>query len=305
MKKIATPIVLSILLVAFALGVAAQTTTAPLSQQELIQKLKQQIATLQVQIEALIQAQLKVKGTVQEIRQTLQLAKQLRRGMSGDDVKRLQEILSTDPEVYPEKLVTGFFGPATERAVKRLQKLMGVEQVGNVGPKTLSKLNEILQGGAGESGKVPPGLLIAPGIRKKLGFAPQPLPGQVLPPGIGKKLGTSTAATTTPGTTTPDTAAPVISDVEAKNIASTSVKIEWKTNEIADSKLWYSTSTPVVVATSTPQVSSSDLVLNHQLSISGLTASTNYYYLVSSADSSGNTATGTEKSFTTLSGTGY
>src|SRR3989344_5169845 len=144
MKKIATPIVLSILLVAFALGVAAQTTTAPLSQQELIQKLKQQIATLQVQIEALIQAQLKVKGTVQEIRQTLQLAKQLRRGMSGDDVKRLQEILSTDPEVYPEKLVTGFFGPATERAVKRLQKLMGVEQVGNVGPKTLSKLNEIL-----------------------------------------------------------------------------------------------------------------------------------------------------------------
>jgi len=113
--------------------------------------------------------------------------------MSGNDVKILQEILATDRDIYPEGLTTGYFGSLTEKAVKRFQKLANLEQTGTVGPKTLSKINELLKEGAGSSGKVPPGLLIAPGIRKKLGgMVPQPLPGQILPPGIEKKIGTTT-----------------------------------------------------------------------------------------------------------------
>jgi len=153
----------------------------------------------------------------------------------------------------------------------------------------------LLTEGAGASGKVPPGLLIAPGIRKKLGFAPQPLPGQELPPGIAEKL-----ATTTP-TTTPDTTAPVISDLMATSTTATSTRIIWVTNETADSKVWYSTSTLFTIATSTPMASSSALVLNHDIPIFNLNASTTYYYLVTSADASANTATSTEQSFTTLS----
>jgi peptidoglycan hydrolase-like protein with peptidoglycan-binding domain len=41
--------------------------------------------------------------------------------MSGEDVSRLQELLSLLPDIYPEKLVTGYYGESTERAVQRLQ----------------------------------------------------------------------------------------------------------------------------------------------------------------------------------------
>jgi len=160
--------------------------------QELIEKIKQQIQELTLQIESLGQAKKEVKEIAKEIKATLQLSKQLWIGMTGEDVELLQEVLATDPEVYPEGLVTGYFGSLTQNAVKRFQKLAGLEQVGVVGPKTLSKINELLTEGAGESGKVPPGLLIAPGIRKKITFEPMPLPGQELPPGIAKKIETVT-----------------------------------------------------------------------------------------------------------------
>lgn len=270
-------------------GQTASTSTI----QELIQSLKQQIAQLKTQMDILNTQLETLRQTQLQIKTTLRLMKQLREGMSGDDVKLLQEILATDPEIYPEGLVTGYFGHLTGKAVKKFQQKAGIEQVGIVGPKTLSKINEILTEGAGSSGKVPPGLLIAPGIREKLGFVPQPLPGQELPPGIAKKF--------KPATTTPDTVAPIISDVAAISTTATSSKITWVTNEVSDSKAWYSTTSPFAIATSTPMVSSSNLVLNHDITISGLTASTTYYYLVTSADSSGNTATSSENSFTTLS----
>lgn len=278
---------------------AKATATSTPSMEELIQSLKQQIeklesqiTTMKAQTEALRQTRLQVKETVKEVKGTLKLIRQLKLGMSGEDIKTLQEILATDPDIYPEGLITGYFGRLTLKAVKRFQKIAGLEEVGAIGPKTLAKINELLEEGAGASGKVPPGLLIAPGIRKKLGFSPQPLPGQELPPGISKKL--------FPATTTPDTIAPVISEIGATSTKSTSTIISWLTNEKADGKVWYSTSTPVLISTSTPFTSSSELVSSHNITLSGLTASTTYWYLVTSADKTGNRATSTEKSFTTL-----
>ncbi|MBI5152857.1 MAG: trypsin-like peptidase domain-containing protein [Parcubacteria group bacterium] len=67
----------------------------------------------------------------------------LSRGMRNSQVTRLQFILAQSPEIYPEGLVTGYFGPATERAVKRFQKSHGLEQVGFVGPKTRALLNAL------------------------------------------------------------------------------------------------------------------------------------------------------------------
>lgn len=65
------------------------------------------------------------------------------------EVTRLQKWLSVMPDVYPEKLVTGYFGPATERAVQRYQKKYGIVAFGApettgygvVGPKTRGKIN--------------------------------------------------------------------------------------------------------------------------------------------------------------------
>ncbi len=280
--------------------VLAQTTTSTSSAQELLQslqqlieKLKAQIESLKTQIESLKQARLEVKQTEKEIKVTLKLIRQLRFGMTGEDIKLLQETLATDPDVYPEGLVTGYFGPLTRNAVKRFQKIAGIEQVGMVGPKTLSRINELLEVGVGESGKVPPGLLIAPGIRKKLGFEPKPLPGQELPPGIAKKLGEEVPAD--------DTTPPIISSVSAIDTTSSSTMITWVTDEPADSKVWYDTSTPLVIPDSTPMVSFPDLVLNHEIALFSLTLNTTYYYLAVSTDAVGNATSSDEETFTTLS----
>ena len=278
-KVFSTILGLAVLFSILSVPVATRAVSSTSSVQELITSLQAQIATLNakiaelnVQLESLRQAQGEVKEATKEVKGTLQLIKQLRRGMTGDDVKLLQEFLVTDPDIYPEGLITGYFGPLTERAVKKLQERMCLDQVGNVGPKTLSKINELLTEGAGSSGKIPPGLLIAPGIQKKLC-----------------------------ATSTPDTIVPVISDVMATSTTASTTQIKWTTNELANSKVWYSTSTPVVTTTSTAAVASStDYVLNHIIALSDLTASTTYYYLVFSADTSGNTTTTTEKLFTTL-----
>jgi len=272
---------------------AEDSTSTIATMQQLIKTLQAQVALLQTQIAEFNKIKSEVKETTQDIKTTLRLMNQLKVGMTGDDVKLLQEILATDPEIYPEGLITGYYGKLTEQAVKRFQKKAGLDQAGVVGPKTFAKINELLQEGAGSSGKVPPGLLIAPGIIKKLGYTPTPPEGQVLPPGIAKKIATST-------TSTVDVIPPVISELIATSTIATSTNITWITNEKANSKVWYSTSTPLVISTSTLNVVSSDLVLSHSLSITGLTASTTYYYLVTSADAKGNTATSSEKSFITL-----
>lgn len=65
-------------------------------------------------------------------------------GTNGE-VTRLQTILAKDTQIYPEGLVTGFYGPATDRAVKRFQLKEGIVTAsstayGLVGPATKAKL---------------------------------------------------------------------------------------------------------------------------------------------------------------------
>ena len=97
-----------------------------------------------------------------------------------------------------------------------------------------------------------------------------------------------------------DTTAPVISGISATSTTHNSTHITWTTNENSDSKVWYATSTPVVATSSTSAVSSPVLIKTHNLALTGLSASTTYYYLVQSSDASGNIETSTEQSFTTL-----
>jgi len=288
----------------FAQTSTSQTSTSSL--QALIDSLKQQIATLQAKIQTAQQAQQQVREAAQDVKGTLKLISGLREGMSGDQVKLLQTILSADSSVYPEGKITGYFGSLTAKAIKRFQKKFGLEQVGQVGPKTLEKLNKWLEDNLlteedsdkpGEGKRfcaiVPPGHLIAPGwLRKQDGVKPIVPSCQVLPPGILQKLGLAT--------TTPDVTAPVISGVAATGNTTTSVNIVWMTNEAATSKLWYSTSTPVQATSTTPSVSSSSLVTNHSVGVSGLAPSTTYYYKVESADAAGNKTVSAEFSFVTL-----
>jgi len=172
--------------------------------QEQIDKLKAQITELNTQLEALRQAQSEVKETAKEVKGTFQLINQLRRGMTSEEVKRLQEILATDPDVYPEGLITGYFGRLTEKAVKKFQKKVCLEEVGLVGPKTLAKINELLTEGAGSSGKVPPGLLRAPGVQKKF-CTPITTTTTVPATTTTTTIPATTTTTTIPATTTTTT----------------------------------------------------------------------------------------------------
>lgn len=73
----------------------------------------------------------------------------LARGSSGAAVRELQTLLKAYPDLYPEGLVTGYFGGLTELAVKKFQAKYGIEQLGVVGPRTRAELNR--QGGVSVS----------------------------------------------------------------------------------------------------------------------------------------------------------
>ena len=62
------------------------------------------------------------------------------RGTSGDFVKDIQNILKNDSLIYPQGLVTGFFGTATEQAIKKLQEKYGLPQTGVVDESTVRVL---------------------------------------------------------------------------------------------------------------------------------------------------------------------
>ena len=94
-----------------------------------------------------------------------------------------------------------------------------------------------------------------------------------------------------------DETAPVLSNIVA-NATTNEATITWDTDEDADSTVFYSTTAPVD-PNSANTVEDVTLTQSHSLSIFSLTASTTYYYLVVSADESGNTATSTENSFET------
>ena len=281
----------------------------------LIKQLEDQITLLQTQLNALREAQMKVRGTVAE---TLKLFRQLREGMTGQEVRLLQVLLAADLEIYPEGLVTGFYGKLTAKAVKKFQKKHNLEQVGIVGPKTLKKLQEFLEenkldeeedkddddddGDRHEKrvcAKIPPGHLVAPGwLRKHDGKRPIVPTCQILPPGIIKKLpdtATSTPPAPPPASTSTDMTAPIISNIMATSTTSTGTTIKWTTNEFATSWVYYG-GTNVLAQNTGSNITTKD----HSQNITGLTASTTYKYLAVSKDSSGNTATSTEQSFATL-----
>src|SRR3989344_3918714 len=300
---------------------------------ELIESLKRQIDELEVKKDELKakekelrEAAKEVKSEIKETRKLLSL--QLRRGMSGEEVEALQEILSQDSSIYPEGLITGFFGPLTENAVRKFQRKYGIDSIGQVGPLTRVRLNALLEEWQSAGRSLPAGLLKKLGrlgtttiatttatstraqgefkvtLCHKPGYANETItvaiPALVAHIAHGDRMGECSGLPTPPTpTTTPDIIPPVISGVTATSVASTSAHITWATNEAADSKVWFATSTPVATSTATPAINAS-LVSAHDLLLSTLSASTTYYYKVSSKDSAGNEAISSESSFSTL-----
>lgn len=307
-KLVATTLTLAVFLGGISVA-SAQTSQSAVDQ---VKTLLETIKSLQAQLDTLN----KQKGQVQsELQASLRLTRSLTLGMSGDEVKALQEFLATDSEVYPEGLTTGFFGALTEKAVKRFQKKHGIEQVGNVGPKTLAKINSLglPKGLAKKFGDIGSTTASTTASTTWKGFGDHKVTichkGQTLSValpalpahlGHGDKAGACGTTTTQPptSTTTVDTTAPTISNIGVSEISSTTATIAWATNEASTGKVWYSNVNPVSTSTAT-SLTHSSLSTSHSFNLTGLNASTTYYYLVGSSDLAGNAATSSQGSFTT------
>lgn len=89
-----------------------------------------------------------------------QASRTLKRGSSGDDVSRLQAFLARDSSLYPEGLVTGYYGALTEIAVQKFQCKNNIVCSGTpdstgygvTGPRTAALLALQCTGGSSGSG---------------------------------------------------------------------------------------------------------------------------------------------------------
>ncbi|MCF7865441.1 MAG: peptidoglycan-binding protein [Candidatus Pacebacteria bacterium] len=77
------------------------------------------------------------------------ISSQMGVGSSGMNVTNLQNFLASNPAIYPEGLVTGYFGQLTKRAVENFQVAYDLPNVGRVGPLTMATLNQVMAAGRG------------------------------------------------------------------------------------------------------------------------------------------------------------
>ena len=92
------------------------------------------------------------------------LYRQLQVGSKGADVSSLQTFLAEDPTMYPQGLVTGYFGFLTKSAVSNFQSANGISAVGRVGPATLPVLNAAMALGMDTGINIPSPIITSAGV---------------------------------------------------------------------------------------------------------------------------------------------
>lgn len=128
--------------VAIAGCVSASTAFA---QSSTIAGLEARIRELQAQLQTLLD---QAQGGPSALH-GFQFARSLYRGLNdastGGEVSKLQEYLREDASIYPQGIVSGYYGALTEAAVRRLQVELGLPQVGIFGPRTREAVNNRLR----------------------------------------------------------------------------------------------------------------------------------------------------------------
>jgi len=110
-------------------------------EEQVVQNLLQKIAELKRKI-ASLELQLAMMKTNQSNSYYAVFSGDLYYGMTSPEVKCLQQFLTNlGSQIYPEALVTGYFGPLTQAAVKKYQALQGIITTGYFGPLTRRAVN--------------------------------------------------------------------------------------------------------------------------------------------------------------------
>lgn len=116
--------------------------STPTDVQTLLQSLLAQVAVLQSKLTAMQGGTTSASSTT--------ITANLSLGSKGSEVTSLQTLLKAQgADIYPEGLVTGYFGGLTEKAVQKFQEKYGIAASGDagygyVGPKTRTKLNALI-----------------------------------------------------------------------------------------------------------------------------------------------------------------
>jgi phosphodiesterase/alkaline phosphatase D-like protein len=106
----------------------------------------------------------------------------------------------------------------------------------------------------------------------------------------------STSADMTFTTAAPDLTPPVVSNIVSSLVTSSSARVSWTTDEIADTQVDYGLTTAYGSST----VLDALLTTGHAADLTGLSPATLYHYRVRSRDASGNPTVSTDRTFTTL-----
>lgn len=161
-KKLLTLAVSGIFAVSLALPVYAAENNVNLSSLS-IEQLQALVEQLTAQIKALTAQVNSQNQLIAKLRLNLNQGK----GSSNSEVRFLQQLLATDPTLYPEGLTTGFFGELTARAISRFQARYGLQVTGVLDAPTKELLNKILDS-EDAIRDIPPGLLRAPGLEGRI-----------------------------------------------------------------------------------------------------------------------------------------
>ena len=90
-----------------------------------------------------------------------------------------------------------------------------------------------------------------------------------------------------------DTIPPVITDISVINLANNSAKVTWETDEFADSVVKCGMNSTAYTETCKDEL----FVKEHEITLTGLSPDTMYYFVVNGTDQSGNSAESSEYSF--------
>jgi len=256
------------------LTVHAFTIEELIANKELITNIeirKQLIAALRNQLNKLQQEEI-IKVPHEEVVTQMAYAftQNLRYGHSSIDVRSLQDCLKSESTIYPEGLVTGYFGSLTKAAVIRFQekyadeilKPLGLSKgTGFVGKSTMAKLNVV----CGTSPEVE--VIIEEESNPEVGIEPE---FEV------------------------DTIAPIISNIGVSDITANSAKITWQTNEITKCLTNWGES---IFGWSSPV---SGWGTSHWVRLINLQTDTTYHFTIIVQDKAGNETVAKREKFTIL-----
>ncbi len=122
---------------ATAAPASAASATETLARMDVIilemQKLRAEFAALLASPGA---SQSPTPGAVLGAGTTSILTDDLSYGVTNASIEKIQKLMATDSEIYPDGTISGFFGPKTQDALRRFQVRFGLDPVGVVGPST-------------------------------------------------------------------------------------------------------------------------------------------------------------------------